>query len=94
MAQIRLCLVEATPSQIPQAHLIEAAIVVRVSAQGFLVIVSRIPCGMTILLQMQAGEIELVVGLGVLGRQRSLGGVGDRTDLVGLSMPLQIVGIE
>ena len=49
---------------------------------------------MTILLKMQAGEIELVVGLGVLGRQRSLGGVGDRTDLVGLGMPLQIVGIE
>ena len=94
MAQIGFCFTEATTAQIPQPHLVEATIIVGVAAQGFLIIVSRIQCGMTILLQMQTCEIELVVGLGVLRRQCCLSGIGNRTDLVGFSMPLKVVGIE
>ena len=49
---------------------------------------------MTILLKMQACEIELVVGLGILRRESSLSGIGNRTYLVGFGTPLQVVGLE
>ena len=88
LAQIVLSLAEAPPADIPQAKLVQAAYVVGVTAQGFLVIVNRTPRGMTVLLQVQAGEIELFVGLYLLRQQCGLSAVGDGTYLIALSMPL------
>ncbi len=44
---------------------------------------------MAILLQVQAGEIKLLHSLDFLGAQRSLGGIGDGSHLVGLWFPGQ-----
>ena len=42
---------------------------------------------MTVLLQVESRQIELVVGLRVGRRQGSLGSIGDRTNLIGFGMP-------
>ena len=87
--QIALSLLETGPTQIPQAHLHITAIVQRIATQRLLIIVEGTPCGVTILLQVQTCEVQLVHGLGVLWRQSGLSGVRYRTYLLGLSMPLQ-----
>ena len=88
LAQILLCLTEASPADIPQSELVEATDVVGVTAQGFLVVVNGIPRGMTVLLQVQAGEIELLIGLYLLRQQGGLSAVGYGAYLVALCMPL------
>ena len=89
LAQILLSLVEAPLADIPQAHGVQAADVVRVAAQRLFVVVGGLPGGMTVLLEMHARQVELLVGLDLLRQQGGLGRVGDRTDLVGLGMPMQ-----
>jgi len=92
--QIFLGLGKAATAEKPQSHLIQTAVVVRITTQCLLVIICRIPGGVAVLFQMQTGEIELVIGFGVLRGQRCLGRIRDRTYLVGLSMPIEIVGRE
>ena len=86
-AQIGLCLTEASTTQIPQACLGQAAHIVRITAQGLFVIVEGTPCGMTVLLQMESRQVELVVGLRLLRREGSLSGIGNGSDVIGLCLP-------
>ena len=55
--QETFCLSKTGTAQIPQTHLQVAAIVLRIAAQTFLVVVESTPSGMTVLLQMQTGEV-------------------------------------
>ena len=88
-AQIPFCLLEPSAAQIPQSGLVQTAHVVGVAAQRLLVVVQGRPCGVAVLLQVQSRQVQLVVGLGVHRRQRSFGGIGNRTNLVGLGLPGQ-----
>ena len=44
---------------------------------------------MAVLLEMQAREVELFVGLHLTGQQGSLGTIGNGTNLIGLGMPAE-----
>ena len=85
--QIRFSLVETSASQIPKTHLVQTAHIIGIATQSLLVVVEGRPRGMTVLLQVESRQIELVVGLRVSRRQGSLGSIGDRTNLIGFGMP-------
>ena len=85
--QVRLCLVEPSAAQVPESRLAQAAHVVGVAPQGFFVVVEGAPRSVAVLLQVQARQVKLVVGLRIFGRQRSLSSIGNGTDLVGLRLP-------
>ena len=87
LAQEGFCLVEAPLADVPQSEGVETTDVVGVAAQGFLVVVGGRPGGVAILLQMQSGQIELLVGLHLFGQQGCFGTVGDGTYLVCLGVP-------
>ena len=87
LAQILFGLGETALADVPKTKGIEAADVVGIATQGFLVVVGCQPRGVTILLEVLTGEEKLLVGLDLLGQQGSFGRIGDRTDLVGLGMP-------
>ena len=86
--QIRLSLIETSASQVPKTHLVQTAHIIGIATQSFLVVVEGRPRGMTVLLQVESRQIELVVGLRVLRWQGSFGGIGDGPDLVRLGVPL------
>ena len=89
LSQIALSLGEAPFPDKPQAHGVQATNVVGVSTQGLLIVVGRYPRGVTVLFQVHTRKVELLVGLDLPGQQGCLGTVGDRTDVVGLGMPLE-----
>ena len=88
LAQIGFRLGKASLADEPESHGIETTDVIGVAAQGLLIIVHRTPGGMAVLLQVQSGEVELLVGLHLFGQQRSLGTVGNGTYLIRLGLPL------
>ena len=85
--QIRFSLVETSASQIPKAHLVQTAHIIGIAAQSLLIIVEGRPRGMTVLLQVESRQIELVVGLCISRRQGCLSSIGDRADLIWFGMP-------
>jgi hypothetical protein len=88
-AQVGLGLVEAATTQVPKTYLIVATVVQGVATQGLLVIVESRPCGVAILLKVQACKVKLVDGLDLLGAQRGLSSIGDGAYIVGLGLPSQ-----
>ena len=93
-AQVVLRLVEASAAQVPEARLVQAAHVQRVAVQSLLVVVEGRPCGVAVLLQVQARQVELVHRLALQRRQGSLGGVGDGADVVGLGVPRHLADAD
>ena len=73
LAQIVLSLGETALADVPQAHGVQAANVVGVAAQSLLVVVGSLPGGVTILLQVHARQVELLVGLDLLRQQGGFG---------------------
>ena len=78
---------EASATQIPQARLRVATHVHRIAAKGLFVVVECRPGGVTVLLQMQAREIELVDAFALHRRQSGFGGVGNGAHVVGFGRP-------
>ena len=78
---------EASAAQVPESHLVEAAHVVGVAAQRLLIVVEGRPCGVAVLFQVQARQVELVARLALDRRQGSLSRIGDGAHLIGLGMP-------
>ena len=87
LSQESLGPLEAPSPEEPEPRLVEAPDVVGVAAERLLVVVEGRPGGVAVLLQVESGEEELVVGLRVLGRKGGLGGVGDGAYLVVLGRP-------
>ena len=86
--EIAFGLIETGTAQVPQAHLHVAAVILGIAAQSLLVVIERAPGGVAILLKVQTCEVKLIDRLGILWRERSLGSIGDRTNLVILGIPL------
>ena len=68
-----------------QTHGIVEARIVRVAPQAFAPVRLRRPRGMTVLLKMQAGQIELLDACNLLRRRGSVAGAGGCSQSAGAS---------